>query len=167
MILNFTIGHSLRRRRAEHLAGADHLPEACTSGRLVIPNEKEFVLSENVTAYQQVTLQKNTLDVFDNPSTDALLARLNSAGSPAFDPNPEFVVLGVATEYCVRMTVDGLLRRGRRVAIVTDAVRSLNHRKGQQILESLESCGARLITSEEALKLVGVSPTGKKKLSVD
>jgi len=41
-------------------------------------------------------------------------------------------------------------------------VRSLNHRKGQQILESLESCGARLITSEEALKLVGVSPTGRE-----
>jgi len=73
----------------------------------------------------------------------------------------------VATEYCVRLAVAGLLRRGGRVAIVTDAVRSLKHRKGQQILESLESRGARLITSEEALKLVGVSLTGKKKLSVD
>jgi hypothetical protein len=31
----------------------------------------------------------------------------------------------------------------------------------------LESRGARLITGEEALKLVGVSPTGRKKLSVD
>jgi nicotinamidase/pyrazinamidase len=147
--------------------GSDLLPEACASLRLVIPNEKGFVLSENVIAYQQVTLQKNTLDVFDNPSTDALLARLNPAGSPAFDPNPEFVVFGVATEYCVHLAVDGLLRRGRRVSIVTDAVRSLDHRKGQRILESLESCGARLITSEEALQLVGVSPTGKKKLSVD
>ncbi len=138
--------------------GADLLPEACASSRLVIPNEKEFVLPENVAAYHQVTLQKNTLDVFDNPNTDALLARLNPAGLPAFDPNPEFVVFGVATEYCVRLAVDGLLRRGRHVSIVTDAVRSLNRRKGQQILESLESCGARLIKSEEALKLVGVSP---------
>ncbi len=94
--------------------------------------------------------------MFDNPNTDALLARLNPAGSPGFDLNPEFVVFGVATEYCVRLAVDGLLRRGRRVSIVTDAVRSLNHRKGQDILESLESCGARPITSEEALKLVGV-----------
>ena len=136
--------------------GADLLPEACASSRLIIPNEKGFVLPGNVTAYQQVTLQKNTFDVFDNPNTDALLARLNPAGSPGFDLNPEFVVFGVATEYCVRLAVDGLLRRGRRVSIVTDAVRSLNHRKGQDILESLESCGARPITSEEALKLVGV-----------
>jgi nicotinamidase/pyrazinamidase len=142
--------------------GSDLLPEACASRRLVIPNEKGFVLSENLTAHQQVILQKNTLDVFDNPSTDALLAQLNPAGSPAFDPSPEFVVFGVATEYCVRLAVDGLLRRGRRVSIVTDAVRSLNHGKGQQILESLESCGARLITSEEALKLVGVSSTGRE-----
>jgi nicotinamidase-related amidase len=137
------------------------------SRRLVIPSENGFVLSENVTAYQQVIFQKNTLDVFDNPSTDALLAQLNPAGSPAFDPNPEFVVFRVATEYCVHLAVDGLLRRGRRVAMVTDAVRSLNHRKGQQIPESLESCGVRRVTSEEALKLVGVSLTGRKKLSVE
>lgn len=135
--------------------GADHLPEACAPSRLVIPNDKRFVLPGNVTAYQQVILQKDTLDVFDNPNTDALLARLNPAASPGFDPNLEFVVFGVATEYCVRLAVDGLLRRGRLVSIVTDAVSSLNHRKGQQILESLESCGARPITSETALKLVG------------
>jgi hypothetical protein len=126
-----------------------------------------LILALVASAYQQVTLQKNTLDVFDNPNTDALPARLNPADSPAFDPNLEFVVFGVATEYFVRLAVDGLLRRGRCGSIVTDAVCSPNHRKTQQILESLESCGARPITSEEALKLVGISPTGRKRLSID
>jgi nicotinamidase/pyrazinamidase len=138
--------------------GADLVAEASAPSRLTIPNQAGFALPENISAYQQVTLLKNTLDVFDNPHTDELLAQLNPTGSPAFDPNPEFVVFGVATEYCVRRAAEGLLRRGRRVAIVTDAVRSLDPDKGREILANLQSCGARLIVTEEALALVGVSP---------
>jgi nicotinamidase/pyrazinamidase len=138
--------------------GADLVAEASAPSRLTIPNQTGFALPENISAYQQVTLLKNTLDVFDNPHTDALLARLNPTGSPAFDPNPEFVVFGVATEYCVRRAAEGLLRRGRRVAIVSDAVRSIDADKGREILANLQSSGARLTTTEEALALVGVSP---------
>ncbi len=138
--------------------GADLIPEACAPRRLAIPNQKGFVLPEDLSAYQQVTLEKNTLDVFDNPHTDELLARLNPAASPAFDLHPEFVLFGVATEYCVRYAAEGLLRRGRRVALVTDAVRSLDPDQGRQTLASLQSRGARLLTTVEALALVGVSP---------
>ena len=139
-------------------SGADLVAEACAPNRLVIPNQRGFALPENVTAYLQVTLQKNTLDVFDNPNTDELLKRITAAGSPAFDPDPEFVVFGVATEYCVQRTADGLLRRGHRVAVVTDAVRSIDPDKGRQVLANLHSSGARLITVEDALALVDVLP---------
>ena len=139
-------------------SGADLVAEACAPNRLVIPNQRGFALPENVTAYLQVTLKKNTLDVFDNPNTDALLKRITAAGSPAFDPDPEFVVFGVATEYCVQRTADGLLRRGHRVAVVTDGVRSIDPDKGRQALANLHSSGARLITVEDALALVDVLP---------
>jgi nicotinamidase/pyrazinamidase len=139
-------------------SGADLVAEACSPDRLVIPNQRGFALPENITAHRQVTLQKNTLDVFDNPSTDALLKRITAAGSPAFDPDPEFVVFGVATDYCVQRTAEGLLRRGHRVAVVTDAVRSIDPDKGRQILANLHSSGARLIAVGDALALVGVSP---------
>jgi nicotinamidase/pyrazinamidase len=139
-------------------SGADLVAEASASNRLVIPNQRGFALPENVIAYHQVTLQKNTLDVFDNPNTDALLKRITAAGSPAFDSYPEFVVFGVATDYCVQRTAEGLLHRGHRVAIVTDAVRSIDPDKGRQILASLHSSGARLVNVEDALALVGVSP---------
>ena len=134
--------------------GAELLPKARVSRRLVIPNHEGFAPSEDFSAYQQVTLEKNTLDVFDNPNTDALLARLNPTGSPAFDLDPEFIVFGVATEYCVRCAADGLLRRGRRVALVTNAIQSLDPNKGREILDELQSRGARLITTEEALALL-------------
>jgi nicotinamidase/pyrazinamidase len=138
--------------------GADLLADACAPNRLVIPNEKGIGLPSDLSSYQQVTLLKNTLDVFDNPNTDVLLARLNPGGSPAFDPDPEFAVFGVVTEYCVRCTAEGLLRRNRRVAIITDAIQSLDPQKGQSILKNLQSCGARFIATDRALALVGVPP---------
>jgi nicotinamidase/pyrazinamidase len=138
-------------------SGAALLPEACAPPRLVVPNQKGFILPEDLGSYRQVTLEKNTLDVFDNPNTDKLLARINPAGSPAFQSNPQFVVFGVATDYCVNCTAEGLLRRGHSVAIVTDAVHAIKQERGEQILQSLHSRGARLISTKEALALVARS----------
>ncbi|OLC92060.1 MAG: hypothetical protein AUH86_19790 [Acidobacteria bacterium 13_1_40CM_4_58_4] len=140
--------------------GAELIPEARAANYLVILNQQEFALPRDLGAYQQVILEKNTLDVFDNPNTDALLARLSAANSPAFDPGPDFLVFGVVTEYCVRCAADGLLCRGRRVKLVKDAIRSLDQKKGSEILDELQSRGARLITTEEALALVGRDTRG-------
>lgn len=134
--------------------GAELVPEARATNYLVIPNQQEFALPRDLGAYQQVILEKNTLDVFDNPHTDTLLARLDAAGSPADDSGPDFLIFGVVTEYCVRCAADGLLRRGRRVKLVEDAIQSLDQKKGSEILDELQSRGARLITTEEALALV-------------
>lgn len=131
--------------------GAEIIPEALALNYLIIPNQAEFALPENLAVYQQVVLEKNTLDVFDNPTTDVLLKRLSQAAPRPFDLNAEFVIFGVATEYCVRCTATGLLRRGRRVSIVADAIESIDREKGRKILEELQSRGARLITTAEAL----------------
>ena len=149
--------------------GAELVPEARASNYLVIPNQPEFALPRDLGSYQQVILEKNTLDVFDNPNTDALLARVNTAES-SFDPGPDFLVFGVVTEYCVRLAADGLLRRGRRVNLVKDAIQSLDQKKGREILDGLQSRGARLITTEEALALVrgdtpGATEVERKKVA--
>jgi nicotinamidase/pyrazinamidase len=137
--------------------GAEILPEASAPRHLVIPNEPRFAVPADLTAFQQVILQKNQLDVFTNPHAAALLERMKETNSPAFAANPEFVVFGVATEYCVRCAADGLLRKGCRVAIVTDAIKALDEGKGQEVLNELELRGARLISTEEALTGFGIS----------
>ena len=135
-------------------AGAELIPEARAPQRLIIPNQKDFLLPRDLGTYQQILLEKNTLDVFENPNTGALLARLSVSQESGADSHPEFLVFGVVTEYCVRLAADGLLCRGYRVSLVEDAIQSLDQKKGREILADLTSRGARLITTDQALALI-------------
>jgi nicotinamidase/pyrazinamidase len=131
--------------------GAELLPEAIATPQLVIPNRKGFVFPGDLGSYRQVTIEKNTLDVFDNPYAHALLSRVETAISHDTDWETEYAVFGVATEYCVRRTVEGLLRRKRAVAIVCDAVRALNEQVGRTLLDVMHAQGARLTTTEQTI----------------
>ncbi len=126
--------------------GQRFLPETLTDRVLVIPNEKTFRIPADLSAYLQVILEKNTLDVFANPHTERVIER--------FDRRAEYVVFGVVTEYCVRLAAKGLLERGRRVALVKDAIETLNPADGNRAINELIAMGARLITTDEALALV-------------
>lgn len=126
--------------------GAEMIQETMTENPFVIPNQPGVELPEDLETWGHVLLEKNTLDVFANPNTEKLLKRLN--------PRAEYVVFGVVTEYCVRLAAKGLLERGHRVALVTDAIRTLNSADGKRALDELTAKGARLITTEEALTLL-------------
>lgn len=126
--------------------GAEKIPETLVEGAYVVPNEPDVPLPPDLVERRQVILEKQTLDVFDNPNTERILRRL--------DPEAEFAVFGVVTEYCVRLVATGLLERGRRVALITDAIETLKEADGKRTIEELTARGARLITTEEALRLL-------------
>ena len=135
-------------------AGSELIPEARAPRLLVIPNQRDFVFPADLSGHQQILLEKNTLDVFDNPNTDKLLAQWNASRDSNAENNLHVLVFGVVTEYCVLHAADGLLRRGHRVSIVEDAIQSLDATKGREILDGLQSRGARLFTTEQALSLI-------------
>jgi len=130
--------------------GAEILAELKSPKMMSIPNDRNFSIPPNLDEVQQIVLEKQTLDVFDNPNTEKMLAQ--------FAPNQEFAIFGVVTEFCVRLAAKGLLDRGRRVAIVTDAIETLDASEAQRTLDELASRGARLITTNEALALVKSFP---------
>lgn len=130
--------------------GQKKIPETLTERVFVIPSRAGAALPERVAPGQQLLIEKQKLDVFTNPNLEALLARVASAYEPA---EPEFVVFGVVTEYCVRCAAAGLLERGRRVAVVTDAIETLDPAAGRRTLDELAARGARRITTREALAL--------------
>ncbi len=132
--------------------GAEIIPEGRADKVYSVPNQAGAPLPANLEDFQQAILEKQTLDVFDNPNTEVVLERL--------DRDAEFVVFGVVTEYCVRCAAKGLLERGRRVALVTDAIETLNPTDGQRTLDELTAKGARLLTTDEALALLR-QPAGR------
>jgi nicotinamidase/pyrazinamidase len=127
--------------------GAELIPETRARKVLFIPNRAGAAIPANLSEFQQVILEKQTLDVFDNPNTEKVLERV----AEFTETEAEFFVFGVATEYCVRLAAKGLLERGRRVALVRDAIETLNAEDGRKTIEELTSLGARLVTAEQAL----------------
>jgi nicotinamidase/pyrazinamidase len=125
-------------------AGAEFVPQALTERVIRIPNEVDAKLPEDLSKYQQILLEKQTLNIFESRHADALVRRLGS--------DAEFVVFGVVTEYCVSFAVKGLLERGRRVAVVQDAIETLKQEAGESAIAELEQLGAKLITTDQALR---------------
>jgi nicotinamidase/pyrazinamidase len=94
---------------------------------------------------RQFILEKQKLDCFSSPQLVPLLERLQAE---------RYVVYGVVTEICVRCAAFGLLRTGKQVEIVTDAVKSLDEQKSREMFSEFSAAGGRLTTSATVLKSV-------------
>jgi nicotinamidase/pyrazinamidase len=91
---------------------------------------------------RQWILEKQKLDCFSSPHLEPLLAQLNA---------DRYVVYGVVTEICVRFAAFGLLKTGKPVEIVTDAVKALDEQKACEMFSEFTAAGGRLTTSAAVL----------------
>lgn len=128
--------------------GSEYVPEALTGKVAVVPNEPAATLPRDPLSsqYQQILLEKQTLDIFASRHAEELVNRLPQ--------DAEFVVFGVVTEYCVRFAAKGLLDRGRRVSVVEDAIETLKAEDGARTVAELRGLGARFFTTDDALALL-------------
>ena len=124
--------------------GAAFLREALTDNFVRVENTADARLPEDLFQYQQIILEKQTLDIFASQHADELVAHLGSAA--------QFVVFGVVTEFCVSYAVKGLLERKRRVVVVSDATETLGPEAGSKTLADLQNLGATLVTTDEILR---------------
>ncbi|MGC2417943.1 MAG: isochorismatase family cysteine hydrolase [Candidatus Acidiferrales bacterium] len=129
--------------------GARIIPEGLARNSRMIPNDPSQPLPQDILRSPQVVIEKQTLDVFDNPHTNELVDRLGA--------DAEYIVFGVVTEYCVRCAAKGLLERGRKVSVVKDAIETLDATDGKKTIEELQALGARMISTDEALAKIGVT----------
>ncbi|HZW93490.1 MAG TPA: isochorismatase family cysteine hydrolase [Candidatus Eremiobacteraceae bacterium] len=126
--------------------GSAYVAEALTEKVVTVPNEPMAELPKDLLQYQQILLEKQTLDIFQSLHAEELVNRLGK--------DAEFVVFGVVTEYCVRFAAKGLLERGRRVFVVEDAIETLKAEDGERAAAELQALGAKFITTDQALALV-------------
>ena len=128
-------------------AGAELVPEALAENFVRVENDANAKLPEDLFKYQQIILEKQTLDIFESHHANSLVERLGNTA--------EFVVFGVVTEYCLSCAVKGLLKRRRRVAVVRDAIETLAPEVGNKTLTELQGLGARQVTTDEILAALG------------
>jgi nicotinamidase/pyrazinamidase len=95
-------------------------------------------LNEWPAGVQQILLEKQSLDAFSNPRLAGFLESLGAE---------RFVVYGVVTEICVKCAAWGLLKIGKPVELVTDAVRSLNEHESETMLAEFKAAGGLLVTT--------------------
>lgn len=86
----------------------------------------------------QIVIEKRQLDLFTSPATDEVLGRLGVGSA---------VVYGVVTEFCVRFAALGLLARGWRVAVVRDAIQSLDPAAGERFFAEFAARGGTLVSA--------------------
>lgn len=123
--------------------GAELVSEALTEKVARVPNNPDAKLPTDLSKHQQILLEKQTLSIFESLHADALVEKLGS--------HAEYVLFGVVTEYCVNFAVKGLIERGRRVAVVRDAIETLQPEDGQKTIAEWQRLGVTLTTTDQAL----------------
>jgi nicotinamidase/pyrazinamidase len=118
-----------------------HKPETTLlSQRVVVPNTQSDLA---VDGAQQILIEKQTFDCFTNVNLARLLERLGAE---------LYVVYGVVTEICVKLAAWGLLKTGKRVELVTDAVRCLNDAASAAMTDAFLAAGGVLTTMNMATR---------------
>ena len=130
--------------------GSRYVPEALAEKVALVPNDATAALPSDLSQFQQILLEKQTLDIFESRYAEALVSRLPKDAA--------FVVFGVVTEYCVRLAAKGLIDRGRRVFLVQDAIETLKAEDGARAIAELKDLGAKLITTDGALAMATKQP---------
>jgi nicotinamidase/pyrazinamidase len=100
--------------------------------RVIVPNSPG---APNLSLIDQILLEKQSLNAFSNHNFPYLLKHFAA---------DRYVVYGLVTEVCVKFAAFGLLETGKRVEIVTDAVRAFNEEDGAKTLADFTAAGGHL-----------------------
>jgi nicotinamidase/pyrazinamidase len=131
-------------------AGWLKLPETLPARFYFVPVVPDPDAAARIPAgTQAVYFEKEVYSLFANPNAAPVLDAITPAGPL------EFVVFGVATDYCVRAAALGLqdwiaarpARAGSRVVVVSDAIAAVTADGGNKALHDLVAAGVTLAPS--------------------
>jgi nicotinamidase/pyrazinamidase len=105
--------------------------------RVVVPNRPCDLMLDGA---QQIVVEKQNVDAFTVPNFARIVEHLAA---------DRFVVYGVVTEICVLCAARGLLKYGKPVTIVTDAVKSLSTEASERALAEIRAGGGTLALASQ------------------
>ena len=116
--------------------------EASTCIDNIIIENTEQEITESMMDHEQIIVESQTFDIFESINTDAIVNMLDTCN---------YVVFGVATDYCVKAAVLGLLKRGYNVSLVTDAIKAITKEGEEKSLKEMKDAGAVFTTTKEVI----------------
>jgi len=124
--------HCIAGTTGQHKAEATLLDR-----RIVIPNRP---CPLDLNGARQIVVEKQHVDGFTAPNLQRIVDLLAA---------DRYVVYGVVTEICVLFAARGLLKSGKRVVVVTDAVETLNPTDSARALKEITDAGGTLALAAE------------------
>jgi len=109
--------------------------------RVVVPNRDGELAIEGV---QQIIVEKQHVDAFTVPNLTRVVERLAADA---------FVVYGLVTEVCVLHAARGLLKYGKPLTIVTDAIAPLTGEASERALAEIRAAGGKMALTSEITRL--------------
>lgn len=106
---------------------------------LVIPNQK---VTFDLNAHREVLIEKTVFDIFGNPNTESVFQHYQA---------DEYVVFGVATDYCVCAAALGLRQRNYSVSVLSDAIAAVSQEGHTEARQKMLDAGIVFKTSKEIL----------------
>jgi nicotinamidase/pyrazinamidase len=112
-----------------------HKPHSTLLHKRVVVTNRDHPLA--IEGAHQIIVEKQTVDVFATASIGRILDALAA---------DHYVLYGVVTEVCVLHAARGLLKTGKPVLIVTDAIEGLNPEDSERALAEIGAAGGTLTT---------------------
>lgn len=133
---------------AENDPEFQHWPPHCVTGTsgqrkpesTLLPGAVRWGLSDEAMEIRkapQILLEKLTVNCFESVNLAPLLDQLDA---------DRYVVYGVATDVCVRFALQGLLKTGKKVELVLDAIQAITPQAGEQTIREFQAAGGGIST---------------------
>ncbi len=116
--------------------------EASTCKDNIIIENIEQDITESMLDHEQIIVESQTFDIFESINTDEIVKKLDAHN---------YVVFGVAADYCVKEAVLGLLKYGYNVSLVTDATKAITKEGKEEALKEMKDAGAVFTTTEDVI----------------
>ena len=127
----------------QNTPGQKKIEETTLAATVVLRNDaSDAAQADNIKNADQILLEKQTYDVFTNPSAPGIFEAADG---------DEYIVYGVATDYCVKAATVGLLERGYKVTVVRDAIAAVAPETGEESIALMEEMGAAFKTTHEVV----------------
>lgn len=131
--------------------GQEKLPETRLRRAVIFPHDRR-VEAPALKPGMQVILEKGQHDGFSNPAARDLVLRSGA---------DRWAVFGVATDFGVRLAALGLLRLGRKVTVVSDAVHGVSEEGARQAVVEMRAAGADFKTAAAVIQAFQGRPRRK------